>query len=128
MFKKMKFGPTPPAAPLEQTVIGQSAVVVGNIVSQDQVQLKGHVVGNIDVNGSPNAQLSVLSKAHVEGDISAQQAVVDGVVTGNIASTGRVELHAGAQVKGNISYSTMAIEHGAQLYGMMSKANDVKPQ
>jgi cytoskeletal protein CcmA (bactofilin family) len=94
-------------------------------VSQDVVQLKGHVVGNIDVNGSPNAQLSVLSQAHVEGDISAQQAVVNGVVTGNIESTGRVELHAGADVKGNISYATMAIEHGAKLYGMMS-STDVK--
>jgi hypothetical protein len=128
MFNKMKFGQSPQAKPVEQTVIGQSAVVVGNIVSQDQVQLKGHVVGNIDVNGSPNAQLSVLSKAHVEGDISAQQAVVNGVVTGNIESTGRVELHAGAQVKGNISYSTMAIEHGAQLFGMMTNTSDVKPQ
>jgi cytoskeletal protein CcmA (bactofilin family) len=128
MFNKMKFGQSPQVTALEQTVIGQSAVVVGNIVSQDQVQLKGHVVGNIDVNGSPNAQLSVLSKAHVEGDISAQQAVVNGVVTGNIESTGRVELHAGAQVKGNISYSTMAIEHGAQLFGMMTNTSDVKPQ
>jgi cytoskeletal protein CcmA (bactofilin family) len=126
MFKKMKFGSPANAAQNEQTVIGQSAVVVGNIVSQDLVQLKGHVVGNIDVNGSPNAQLSVLAQAHVEGDITADQAVVDGVVTGNIASPGRVELHAGAQVKGNISYGTMAIEHGAQLYGMMSNT-DVKP-
>jgi cytoskeletal protein CcmA (bactofilin family) len=125
MFKKMKFGPPTEGVSNEKTIIGQSAVVVGNIVSQDLVQLKGHVVGNIDVNGSPNAQLSVLSQAHVEGDINAQQAVVNGVVTGNIESTGRVELHAGADVKGNISYSTMAIEHGAKLYGMMS-SNDGK--
>jgi cytoskeletal protein CcmA (bactofilin family) len=119
MFKKMKFGQSDQDGATEKTIIGQSAVV-GNIVSQDLVQLKGHVVGNIDVNGSPNAQLSVLSKAHVEGDINAQQAVVDGVVTGNIESTGRVELHSGADVKGNISYATMAIEHGAKLFGMMS--------
>ena len=124
MFKKMKFGQDPQAPQVDQTVIGESAVVMGNIVSQDMVQLKGHVVGNIDVNGSPNAQLSVLSRAHVEGDISAQEAVVDGVVTGNIASTGRVELHSGAEVKGNISYATMAIEHGAKLYGMMSSHDD----
>jgi cytoskeletal protein CcmA (bactofilin family) len=124
MFKKMKFGQSEQAASNEKTIIGQSAVVVGNIVSQDMVQLKGHVVGNIDVNGSPNAQLSVLSQAHVEGDINAQQAVVNGVVTGNIESTGRVELHAGADVKGNISYATMAIEHGAKLYGMMSSNDD----
>jgi cytoskeletal protein CcmA (bactofilin family) len=126
MFKKMKFGQSVPMAATEKTIIGQSAVVVGNIVSQDVVQLKGHVVGNIDVNGSPNAQLSVLSHAHVEGDINAQQAVVNGVVNGNIASAGRVELHSEADVKGNISYTTMAIEHGAKLYGMMS-SNDVKP-
>lgn len=125
MFKKMKFGQTEQTPQIEKTVIGQSAVVVGNIVSQDMVQLKGHVVGNIDVNGSPNAQLSVLSQAHVEGDINAQKAVVDGVVNGNIESTGRVELHAGADVKGNISYTTMAIEHGAKLYGMMI-STDVK--
>ncbi|WP_281788257.1 polymer-forming cytoskeletal protein [Limnohabitans sp. INBF002] len=121
----MKFRQPVSGAATERTIIGQSAVVVGNIVSQELVQLKGHVVGNIDVNGSPNAQLSVLSQAHVEGDISAQQAVVNGVVTGNIESTGRVELHAGADVKGNISYATMAIEHGAKLYGMMSNT-DVK--
>ena len=120
MFHKIKFGQPDPASPAEKTIIGQSAVVLGNIVSQDLVQLKGHVVGNIDVNGSPQAQLSVLSKAHVEGDINAQQAVVNGVVNGNIESTGRIELHAGADVKGNISYATVAIEHGAKLYGMMS--------
>jgi cytoskeletal protein CcmA (bactofilin family) len=125
MFKHMKFRHSEQSAPTEKTIIGQSAVVVGNIVSQDVVQLKGHVVGNIDVNGSPNAQLSVLSQGHVEGDINAQQAVVNGVVTGNIESTGRVELHSGADVKGNISYATMAIEHGAKLYGMMS-STDVK--
>nr|WP_315263168.1 polymer-forming cytoskeletal protein [uncultured Limnohabitans sp.] len=127
MFKSLRFRTSYQDAAAEKTVIGQSAVVVGNIVSQDLVQLKGHVVGNIDVNGSPNAQLSVLSHAHVEGDISAQQAVVNGVVTGNIESTGRVELHSGADVKGNISYATMAIEHGAKLYGMMSSTHVSKP-
>ena len=132
MFKSMKFRQPVSGAATERTIIGQSAVVVGNIVSQELVQLKGHVVGNIDVNGSPNAQLSVLSQAHVEGDISAQQAVVNGVVTGNIESTGRVELHAGADAENaqelivpHISYATMAIEHGAKLYGMMSNT-DVK--
>ena len=119
----LKFGQSDQGAFNEKTIIGQSAVVVGNIVSQNLVQLKGHVVGNIDVNGSPSAQLSVFSQAHVDGDISAQQAVVNGVVTGNIESTGRVELHSGADVKGNISYTTMAIEHGAKLYGMMSTKN-----
>jgi cytoskeletal protein CcmA (bactofilin family) len=123
MFKMLKFGQSDQGAFNEKTIIGQSAVVVGNIVSQNLVQLKGHVVGNIDVNGSPNAQLSVFSQAHVDGDISAQQAVVNGVVNGNIESTGRVELHSGADVKGNISYTTMAIEHGAKLYGMMSSNN-----
>ena len=121
----LKFGQSDQGAFNEKTILGQSAVVVGNIVSQNLVQLKGHVVGNIDVNGSPSAQLSVFSQAHVDGDISAQQAVVNGVVNGNIESTGRVELHSGADVKGNISYATMAIEHGAKLYGMMS-SNNVK--
>ena len=120
MFKSLKLGATDKGDLHHPTVIGKSTVIVGNIVSQDQVQLNGHVVGNIDVNGGPNAQLAVMEQGHVEGDINAQQASVNGVVTGNIASTGRVELHAGADVKGNITYATMAIEHGAKLYGIMS--------
>ena len=125
MFKPLKRGSADQEAQRHPTVIGKSTVIVGNIVSQEMVHLKGHVVGNIDVNGGPHAQLSVMSQGHVEGDINAQQASVNGVVTGNIASTGRVELHSGADVKGNISYATMAIEHGAKLYGMMISA-DVK--
>ena len=120
MFKALKRGASDREDSHHPTVIGKSAVIVGNLVSQDQVQLNGHVVGNIDVNGSPHAQLSVMPQGHVEGDINARQASVNGVVTGNIASDGRVELHAGADVKGNISYATVAIEHGAKLYGIMS--------
>lgn len=127
MFKGLKFGPPDNEDAHHPTVIGKSAVIVGNLVSQDQVQLKGHVVGNIDVNGSPHAQLSVMPQAHVEGDINARQASVNGIVTGNIACDGRVELHAGADVKGNISYATMAIEHGAKLYGIMSSKDAEHP-
>ena len=127
MFKALKLGSPDKEAPQHPTVIGKSAVIVGNLVSQDQVQLNGHVVGNIDVNGSPHAQLSVMPQGHVEGDINARQALVNGVVTGNIASDGRVELHAGADVKGNISYATVAIEHGAKLYGIMSSKDAEQP-
>jgi len=103
-----------------QTVIGRSAVVEGNLVSQELVHLKGRVVGNIRVTGGPNAQLKVLSHAEVDGDILAQEATVNGTFNGNIEATGRVELHASARVNGNISYSTMAIEHGAKLFGLMN--------
>ena len=104
----------------DKTVIGKSAVIVGDVVSHELVQLQGCVMGNIKVEGGPEAQLAVLTNGQVQGDIHASQAVVDGTVNGNIESSGRVELHAGAQVKGNISYETMAIEHGAQLFGMMN--------
>jgi cytoskeletal protein CcmA (bactofilin family) len=120
MFGKFKSERDAQANGYDKTVIGKSAVIVGDVVSQELVQLQGCVMGNIKVEGGPEAQLAVLSNGQVQGDIHACQAVVDGTVNGNIESTGRVELHSGAQVKGNISYETMAIEHGAQLFGMMN--------
>jgi cytoskeletal protein CcmA (bactofilin family) len=90
------------------------------LVSHELVQLRGRVLGNIDVVGGPQAVLSVMPKAEVTGDIKADQATVNGVINGNIESTGRVELHANARVNGNISYSSMVIEHGAKLFGLMS--------
>ena len=102
------------------TVIGRSAIIEGHLISLELVQLKGRVVGDIEVMGGPDAQLKVLSQAQVQGDIRAQEAVVNGTVNGNIQSSGRVELHANARVNGNISYSTVAIEHGAKLFGLMN--------
>jgi cytoskeletal protein CcmA (bactofilin family) len=120
MFGKFKSERDAQANGYDKTVIGKSAVIVGDVVSHELVQLQGCVMGNIKVEGGPEAQLAVLSNGQVQGDIHASQAVVDGTVNGNIESSGRVELHAGAHVKGNISYETMAIEHGAQLFGMMN--------
>jgi cytoskeletal protein CcmA (bactofilin family) len=106
--------------PGHSTIIGQSALIEGHLVSHELVQLRGRVLGNIDVVGGPEAVLSVMPKAEVTGDIKADQASVNGVINGNIESSGRVELHANARVNGNISYSSMVIEHGAKLFGLMS--------
>jgi cytoskeletal protein CcmA (bactofilin family) len=114
LFQRLREQPS-----LNATVIGQSALVEGHLVSQELVQLRGRVLGNIDIGG-PQALLNVLPKAEVTGDIKAEQACVNGVINGNIQSSGRVELHSNARVNGNISYSSMVIEHGAKLFGLMS--------
>ena len=42
-----------------------------------------------------------------------------GKVEGNIYATERVELHDGAEVRGDITYGQIGIEPGAKLFGLM---------
>jgi cytoskeletal protein CcmA (bactofilin family) len=53
------------------------------------------------------------------GDISAYRVLVAGKVEGNIYATERVELHDGAEVRGDITYGQIGIEPGAILFGLM---------
>ena len=55
----------------------------------------------------------------VSGDITAHRVMVAGKVEGNIYAAERVEFHKDSIVQGDISYGSIAVEHGARLLGLV---------
>jgi cytoskeletal protein CcmA (bactofilin family) len=55
----------------------------------------------------------------VSGDITAHRVMVAGKVEGNIYASERVEFHKDSVVHGDISYGSIAVEHGARLLGLV---------
>ena len=53
------------------------------------------------------------------GDITAHRVMVAGKVEGNIYAAERVEFHKDSVVQGDISYGSIAVEHGARLLGLV---------
>lgn len=100
--------------PSSQTVskLGEGMLITGNIVCDGALQIYGHVLGDIHAT-----QLTICAGARVEGNIIAQDTVIDGVFKGTIRSN-TVKLHGNAVVEGEVFNKSLNIGENAQFEGI----------
>ena len=101
------------------TLVGRTTTVFGRLVLLDSVRIDGKVFGNIETTPDNKISVAIGPTGEVKGDITAHRVLVAGKVEGNIYAAERVEFHKDAVVNGDISYGSIAIEHGARLLGMV---------
>lgn len=111
-----------------ETLVGPATEVHGRIVANESVRIDGRVVGNIEARKGKNVSIALGRTGQVEGDIYAFRVLVAGKVEGNIYAIERVELHEGAEVRGDITYGQLGIEHGAKLNGLMISRSGEEPE
>ena len=119
MFKKLK--PLTRSESMEriETVIGPGTTVNGDLMLIDSVRIDGKVIGDIQASQSNRATVAIGPPGEVVGHISAFRVIVAGKVEGNIAALERVELSHDCLVQGDISYSSINVQHGARLQGLV---------
>lgn len=114
MFKnEHEDGYTPDGNSTNDTVIGNSIKIEGDLVSNGSINVEGEVVGTLKTEQS----LRVGEKAKVVADVRAQEAFIAGKVQGNIVVSDRLELASTAEVHGDIQASTLIISAGAVFNG-----------
>lgn len=120
MFKKKRpIGLLEPTIENFETIIGEATEVHGRIVTDKGLRVDGKVIGNIEAQPNKEVSVALGKTGFVLGDIYAYRVLVAGIVEGNIYATERVELHSGAEVRGDVTYGQLGIEHGAKLNGLM---------
>ncbi len=102
---------SPPREPGPPSLLSSSLKITGDLHTNGEVQIDGHVVGDITANA-----LIIGESADVNGEIIADTLRVHGKVTGQIRSKS-VSLAKTAHVKGDILHENLAIEQGAFLEG-----------
>jgi cytoskeletal protein CcmA (bactofilin family) len=95
------------------TVIGAGITIEGEITTDEEVIVHGTVRGKLQAKEG----VTVETGGVVEADITGGPLSVAGTVTGNIVSSDRVDLQAGARVVGNVKASRITIADGAQFKG-----------
>jgi cytoskeletal protein CcmA (bactofilin family) len=95
-----------------QSLLEPSVKITGDLWSEGDVQIDGHLCGNINC-----AQLIVSKDAAVTGIIIGEEAVIRGKITGIIRAT-RVLLQGSARVKSEIIYQSLSIDEGATFEGV----------
>ena len=101
------------------TLIGRTTTIHGRLVLLDSVRIDGKVLGNIETAPGNKISVAIGASGEAVGDITAYRIMVAGKVEGNIYATERVEFHKDSLVHGDISYGSIAVEHGARLLGLV---------
>jgi cytoskeletal protein CcmA (bactofilin family) len=111
-----------------ETIVGPATEVHGRLVANESLRIDGRVIGNIEARQGKSVSIALGKTGVVQGDIYAFRVLVAGKVEGNIYATERVELHEGAEVRGDVTYGQLGIEHGAKLNGLMISRNGEEPE
>jgi cytoskeletal protein CcmA (bactofilin family) len=85
----------------------------------ESVRIDGKVIGNVQTSPGNRATVAIGPTGEVVGHISAFRVIVAGKVEGNLAALERVELSHDCLVQGDISYSSINVQHGARLQGLI---------
>ena len=105
--------------------IGIGTNIKGDINSNGDLRIDGNIDGNL----SSEARVVIGAKSTINGDINAQNAIIEGTVNGNVFVKEILMLKSTAQVKGDIVMQKLAVENGAVFNGksqMASALNTLK--
>lgn len=119
MFEKFSNKSMSASSEKFDTIIGRTTTIQGTLVLLDSVRIDGRVVGNVE--SAPDCKIAVAigPTGEVTGDIKAHRIMVAGKVFGHIHAADRVEFQKDSLVQGDVSYGSIAVEHGAKLSGLI---------
>lgn len=102
-----------PRAAVPLSVIGPDVRIVGDIITQGEMQIDGQVDGDITCQ-----TLVVGEGARISGAVTAESVRVHGHLSGQVVATS-VMIARSAEVVGDITHETMEIEAGGHVEGHM---------
>lgn len=105
------------------SIIGSDVRIVGNIITQGEMQIDGQVEGDITC-----ARLVVGEGARITGAITADTVRIHGRVEGRITATA-VTVARSAEVVGDITHDTLETQAGGRIEGhLIRKGTQATPQ
>ena len=108
------------ASGLPLSVIGPDVKIVGNIITQGEMQIDGQVEGDISCQ-----RLLVGEGGRISGEVTAEIVQVHGELTGKInAST--VLITKSGRVTGDVTQDSLEIEAGASMEGRLIRRGGIK--
>lgn len=103
----------------QETIIGSSVTIEGDITGNDALQVHGTVRGGkITVKDA----LLVAPTGRIEGDVESAGVDIAGIVQGNITATDKVELKSGGKLVGDVKAPRILIADGASFKGNINMA------
>ncbi|MCP4500817.1 MAG: polymer-forming cytoskeletal protein [Deltaproteobacteria bacterium] len=97
----------------EMTIIGDSVTIRGNLSGEEDLQVLGRVEGSIDLDST----LVVAESGIVKAEVSVKNAIISGVVVGNVQASESIEITREGRMVGDVSSPRVIIVDGASFRG-----------
>ena len=101
------------ATPGDATVIGPSILINGKLSGDEDLTVRGRVEGEVSLTKT----LIIETSGVVKADVTVRNAIVSGVVVGNVKATESVELTRDGRMVGDIKSPRILIADGASFKG-----------
>ena len=98
------------------TLIGNGAVIKGEITVDHDIRVDGTIEGKVKSSGS----LIVGEAGLIEAEVEVKSAKISGKLTGNLMAAERIELEEKAVLTGDIRTRNLIISEGALFHGNCS--------
>ena len=105
----------PEFVPSKVTTIAKDVTLVGDFVTQDTIELKGTVRGNI-ISG---AKVHVAQGGMLQGSAKATDITVDGTVDGNVTISNTSEISDTGSLEGSLETKTFITCNGSHFDGKL---------
>ncbi len=103
-------------------VIGKGTVLEGNIETYGNIRIEGKIIGNI----KSKSKIALGNSSHIEGNIIAQNADIEGQVRGRLEISELLVLKSTAVINGDILTGKLVVEPGAVFNGTCKMGAAVK--
>jgi cytoskeletal protein CcmA (bactofilin family) len=95
------------------TEIGESILISGNLEGDEDLTVRGRVEGNVRLSRT----LIVEASGVVKADVAVKNAIISGVVVGNVTATDSVQLTSEGRMVGDLAAPRVIIVDGASFRG-----------
>jgi cytoskeletal protein CcmA (bactofilin family) len=103
--------------PALRSLVGEGTVIQGGLSFSDGLRVDGEVHGDVLAEEGRPSLLVVSQKARIHGRIRASHVIVSGQIHGPIHCDGMLELQPGARIVGDVRYERLEMHAGAQVAG-----------
>jgi cytoskeletal protein CcmA (bactofilin family) len=110
-----------------RTLIGEGAVMRGELRFPDGVRIDGEVIGDVIAQPGKASLVVISEKARVQGMVKASHVIINGEVVGPVTSDELLELQPRARVTGNVRYELLEMHPGATIDGELKPLKNNEP-
>jgi len=101
------------------TIIGEGTTVQGDVLYTGGLHVDGKIIGDVAAESGTATTLTLSKLGSIQGNVSVPTVVIDGAVEGDVTSSERVQLVANSRITGNVTYSLIEMEVGAEVNGQL---------
>jgi cytoskeletal protein CcmA (bactofilin family) len=111
------------------TLIGQGTEIKGNLVFSGGLHVDGKIIGNVGAEEGSSAILVLSEFGEIEGELKVPNMVLNGKITGDVYSSGMVELASKLRITGSVYYNLLEMSIGAEVNGgLIHRPDNPSPQ